>query len=178
MKLNLEIRILNARIQYNHQYQHSSVEHFFSILMITRMHMSRIQKHETEADQVKNNCHVVIVRKCFMLNSHAKNAGTHIILICAIAVVNDCPILSTLTHWGWVTHICIGSYNGMSSGRCQVITWTNAGILLTELLGINFSEISIGIHTFLFRKMYLKMSSAKWCPFLIGLNVFTRVTNG
>ena len=50
----------------------------------------------------------------------------------------------SLTHWGRVTHICvseviiIGSDNGLSPGRRQAIIWTNAGILLTGLLGTNF----------------------------------------
>ena len=41
-----------------------------------------------------------------------------------------------LTHWGRVTHICvgnltiIGSDNGLSPGRRQAIILTNAGILL------------------------------------------------
>ena len=56
-----------------------------------------------------------------------------------------------LTHWGWVTHICvnkltiIGSDNGLSPGRRQAIIWTNAGILLIGPLGTNFSEILIEI---------------------------------
>ena len=55
-----------------------------------------------------------------------------------------------LTHWGRVTHICvgkltiIGSENGLSPGRRQAIIWTNAGILLIEPLGTNFSENSPG----------------------------------
>ena len=82
-----------------------------------------------------------------------------------------------LTHWGRVTHICvseltiIGSNNGLSPGRRQAIIWTNAGILLTEPLGTNFSEILIEIHAFSFKKMHLKMSSAKWRLFRLGLNV-------
>ena len=82
-----------------------------------------------------------------------------------------------ITHWGRVTHICIGklsiigSDNGLSPGRRQAIIWTNAGILLIGPLGTNFSEISIGIQTFSFKKMHLKMSSAKWRPFCLGLNV-------
>ena len=82
-----------------------------------------------------------------------------------------------LTHWGRVTHICvgcvtiIGSYNGLSPGRRQAIIWTNAGILLIGPLGTNFSEIVIEIHTFSFKKMHLKMSSGKWRPFCLGLNV-------
>ena len=82
-----------------------------------------------------------------------------------------------LTHWGQVTHICvskltiIGSDNGLSPGRRQTIVWNNAGILLIEPLGTNFSEISIGIQTFSWKKMHLKMSSVKWHPFCLGLNV-------
>ena len=69
---------------------------------------------------------------------------------------------SWLTHWGRVTHICvgkltiIGSDNGLSPGWCQAIIWTNAGILLIRPLGTNFSEILIGIQTFSFKKMRWK----------------------
>ena len=76
-----------------------------------------------------------------------------------------------------MTHICVGKFtiigsdNGLSPGRRQAIIWTNAGILLIRPLGINFSEILIGIQTFSFKKMQLKMSSAKWRLFRLGLNV-------
>ena len=82
-----------------------------------------------------------------------------------------------LTHWGQVTHICIsnlsiiGSDNGLSPGRCQAIIWTNAGILLIGPLGKNFNEILNEIHTFLFKKMHLKMSSGKGRSFCLGINV-------
>ena len=82
-----------------------------------------------------------------------------------------------LTHWGRVTHICvgylttIGSDNGLSPGRRQAITWTNVGILLIGPLGTNFNEMLIEIHTFSFKKIHLKMSSGKWRPFCLGLNV-------
>ena len=81
-----------------------------------------------------------------------------------------------LTHWGRVTHICvikltiIGSDNGLSPGRRQAIIWTNAGILLIRTLGTNFSEIPCEIHTFSFSKMHLKMPSATWRLFGLGLN--------
>ena len=77
-----------------------------------------------------------------------------------------------LTHWGRVTPICvskltiIASDNGLSPGRRQAIIWTIAGILLIGPLGTNFNEILIEIHTFSFKKMHLKMSSAKWRPFV------------
>ena len=82
-----------------------------------------------------------------------------------------------LTHWGRVTHISvneliiIGSDNGLSPSQRQAIIWTNAGILLIGHLGTYFSEILIRIHTFSFKKMHLKMLSAKWRPFCLGLNV-------
>ena len=66
---------------------------------------------------------------------------------------------SGITHWGQVTHICvgnlviIGSDNGLSPSQRQAIIWTNGGIL------------SIG--------MEWKMSSGKWRPFCVGLNVIT-----
>ena len=52
---------------------------------------------------------------------------------------NLCPPMSlmrVLTHWGRVTHICvgnlaiIGSDNGLSPGRRRAIIRTNAGVLL------------------------------------------------
>ena len=107
----------------------------------------------------------------------------------------------SLTHWDWVTHICvgkltiIGSYNGMSPGMCQAIIWTNAGILLIGPSGTNFSDILIRIQTFSFKEIHMKimvvcqMASissrsqcvnkfhlkicAKWCLFCWGLSVLT-----
>ena len=83
-----------------------------------------------------------------------------------------CP----LTHWGRVTHICvgrlaiIGSDNGLSPEWRQAIMWTNTGILLFVPLGTNFGEILIEIQTFSLKKIRLKMSSAK-CSFRLGLDV-------
>ena len=94
----------------------------------------------------------------------------------------DCQLSTWLTHWGQVTHMCIGNLtiigpdNGLSPGRRQAIIWTNAGILLIEPFRTNFSEISIEIHTFSFKEMHLKMSSGKWRPFCLGLNVLIRAT--
>ena len=74
-------------------------------------------------------------------------------------------------------HICVGkltiidSGNGLAPSRRQAIIWTNAGILLIGSLGTNFNEILIGIQTFSFNKMHLKMSPAKWRPFCLGLNL-------
>ena len=76
-----------------------------------------------------------------------------------------------------MTHICISklttidSDNGLSPERRQAIIWTNVGILLIGPLGTNFREFLIRIHTFSFKEMHLKMSSAKWWPFCLSLNV-------
>ena len=80
-----------------------------------------------------------------------------------------------LTQWGRVTHICvskqiiIGSDNDLLPGQRQAIIWTNAGLLLIGPLGTNFREILIEILTFSFKKMCLKVSSAKRRPFCLGL---------
>ena len=82
-----------------------------------------------------------------------------------------------LTHLGRATHICvskltiIGSDNGLLPDWCQAIIWTYAGILLIGPLRTKFSEILIEILTFSFKKMHFKVSSAKWQPFYLGLNV-------
>ena len=84
---------------------------------------------------------------------------------------------NSLTHWGRVTHICvgkltiIGSDDDLSPERRQAIIWTNAGILLIRPLGTNFSEILMEIQTFSLKKIRMKMSSVKCCSFLLGLNV-------
>ena len=82
-----------------------------------------------------------------------------------------------LTHWGRVTHICvgnltiIGSVNGLSPGRRQAIIWSNAGILIIGPIATNFIEILIKIITFSFKKMRSKVSSGKRRPSCRGLNV-------
>ena len=95
-----------------------------------------------------------------------------------------CPCYHTLTHSDRVTLICVGkltiidSDNGLSPGRRQAIIWTNAGILLIGPWGIHFNEFLIGIQTFSFKKVHLKMSSAKWRPFCLGLNVLSSDVSG
>ena len=80
-------------------------------------------------------------------------------------------------HRLWVTHIPVSkltitdSVNGLLPGQCQAIIWTNAGLLLIGPLGTNFSEIVIQIHTFSLKKMHLKLSSGKWRPFCLALDV-------
>ena len=71
-------------------------------------------------------------------------------------------ILSILTHWGRVTHICvgkliiIGSDNSLSPDRRQAIIWTNAGLLSIGPLRTYFSENLIKIQQFPLKKMHVK----------------------
>ena len=92
---------------------------------------------------------------------------------------NICKILySRVTHIRVSKLTIIGSDNGLSPGRRQAIIWTNAGILLIRTLGTNFSEILGKIHSSSFKKMHLKMSSAKERLFILGLTELTVVRGG
>ena len=98
-------------------------------------------------------------------------------VICKQCVPWNISVSLAITLWGQVTPICvskltiIGSDNDLSPGRRQAIIWTNARILLIGPPGTNLNEMLIKIHTFLFKNIHLKMSSGKWCPFYLGLNV-------
>ena len=92
---------------------------------------------------------------------------------------NISRFIKVLTQWGRVTHICIsnlaiiGSDNGLWPGLCQAIIWTNGVISIIGPLGTSFNEIWIKIHGFSFTKM----SSGKWRPYCLGLNVLTKCPN-
>ena len=69
-----------------------------------------------------------------------------------------------LTHWGRVTHICVGritisgSDNGLSPGRRQAIIWTNAGILLIRCLGTG-----LGSNTYLYLQIQIQIQIRRIC---------------
>ena len=65
----------------------------------------------------------------------------------------------------------IGSDNGLAPDRRQAIIWTNAGMLSLGHLGTNFSEIVIEILALAFKKMHLKIPSAKSRPSCLTINV-------
>ena len=65
----------------------------------------------------------------------------------------------------------IGSDNGFSPGWRQSNIWINLILLLIWTFQTNFSEIFIEFHTSYFKKMHLNMSSGKFRPFCLGLNV-------
>ena len=62
-----------------------------------------------------------------------------------------------------------GSDKDLSPVLHQTITCTNTDLLYSGPPATNFSEISIKILQFSFKKMNLKMSSGKWRPFCPGL---------
>ena len=114
-----------------------------------------------------------------MLVKGAPDRNPHHAVCMMMCPASDIAVL-VLTHWGRVTYICIGkltiigSDNGLSPGRRQAIIWTNAGVLLIGPLGTNFSKMLIEIQAFSWKRIRLKMSSDKCCPFRLGLNVLTR----
>ena len=73
-------------------------------------------------------------------------------VITKIDISTSC--VTSLTHWGRVTHMCVSklnivvSDNGLSPDRRQAIIWTNAVIFLTGSLRTNLSEILIEIYIF------------------------------
>ena len=83
--------------------------------------------------------------------------------------------LCSLTHWGWVMHICIskptiiGSDNGLSPFRCQAITWTNDDLLSIGLWGTKFKEIFIKIKPFSLKNCISKCHLPKLRPSCRGL---------
>ena len=101
--------------------------------------------------------------------SAAHNANEWNKSICTIKPINSLRLSDTYTSISKLT--IIGSDNGLLPGRCQAISWTNAGILLIGPLGTNFSENLIEIYIFSFKKMHFKMPSGTGQPFCLILNV-------
>ena len=114
-----------------------------------------------------HDCHELLHKLLKKIISHSKPCIIFVIISCMLSFDINTKLMRTnndfdhftfsprislyrvisLTHWCWVTHICvnkltiIGSDNGLSPGCHQAIIWTNAGILLIGPLGTNFSEI-------------------------------------
>ena len=70
-----------------------------------------------------------------------------------------------------INYTIIGSDNDLSPGRRQAIKWNNIGLLSIGPFETKFSEIRIKMRRFSLKKINMKMSSAKWRPFFLGLNV-------
>ena len=92
-------------------------------------------------------------------------------------IVNDWTAILAVWQWAFVSWILdldlepeLQIYP-LSPGWHQAIIWTNDGILLIRNFRTKLSETFSEIHEFSFKKMYLKMSPAKWRQFCPGLNL-------
>ena len=84
-----------------------------------------------------------------------------------------CSLIEAEWHtYASVQHIYIASENSLSHALSKAFIWTSAVILSVRPRGTYFSEILCKIQKFSFKKIHFKMSSAKWWPFCICLNVF------
>ena len=85
----------------------------------------------------------------------------------------------------YITNLILGpSNNALRSSepgpillQCQTIIWPNAGLLSQRHSEIYFSEILFKDQKLLFTKIHLKMSSANWWTFYLGLNVLNTSIN-
>ena len=148
---------------------------FLSVSRVQQFHKAEAVGDIASTDRMLKN--KTIIYQVWLPMKHIKQLLPPMIKQGMYSQMNLVIMYNPLTQWGRVTHICVskltcvGSDNGLSPGRRQAIIWTNAGILLLGPLGTNFSENLIEIHIFSFKKMHLKMSSGKWRPFCLGLNV-------
>ena len=160
-------------IHYERLHNHNKAKHNKTVCKFLGIYCIMVTQRASTANRDYPMVVSIVFRAWMIKCTHMTRLDV-IVHPCSNDLANP-PLM--LTHWGRVTHICvsklaiIGSDNGLSPGRCQAIIWTNAGILLIEPLGTNFNEILIGIQIFSFKIMRLKMSSAKWRPFCLGLNV-------
>ena len=130
---------------------------------------------EAKIDDLVQDCSISIANPLEILQSCTKPSKCSMITLPVLWLLM--PWLLTLINWSLSfmrmdfnslrpsgAYICVGNLT---------IIGSNAGILLIGPLGTNFIEMLIEIHTFSFKKIHLKMSSGKWGPFCLGLNVLT-----
>ena len=89
-----------------------------------------------------------------------------------IGIFNSSPPGAAYVSVNWVS---IGSDNGLSPVRRQAIIWTYTEFLSIGLLATKFSKFLIKIENYSSQKLYFKLSSAKWWPFCLGLNMLIPV---
>ena len=92
--------------------------------------------------------------------------------VCLASRFKDIYLIEAEWHIDTSINLTInGSDNDLSPDRRQAIIWTSVGIFLIETLGTNFSDILTKINAFSFKKIHIKMSSGKWLPLCLSLNV-------
>ena len=164
--------LLDWRLQCANIVQSSSY-----MLCIFFMYTSSVYKPELISSLVTGKDASIILMWSFQIHLLILLEFLVKLFLCEYHRADDMLIFVQLSHWGRVTHTCIGnltvigSYNGLSPGWCRAIIWNNAGILLIGTWRTNFSEILIKILTFSLQMMYMKMLSVKWQPFCLSLNV-------
>ena len=87
-----------------------------------------------------------------------KTHNNHLVNTLAVRHLARFPTL--FYTYASVYYDIIGSDDGLSPVRRQVIIWTKVGILLIGPLGTYFNEIAIKIRTYFLMEMHLKISSA------------------
>ena len=174
-KLMLENNLLDHKEQTSSKFQlkcihlHSGkciwkrrlVSYFFlGLNVLIQISNTVSQKLSFFHSMVKRLCRTVCSRN--VLNHICKWMSmmiTHELIWQNMAMPNVTWHNCILTHWGRVTHICVGKLTiigsdiGLSPGRRQA-------------------------NTFSFKKKHLMMSSAKWCLFHLGLNVLNSGYHG
>ena len=111
----------------------------------------------------------------FLQTYNTRHHSSPLTIITKLVTIDTLDGLYHSIHWDRVTHICvrnltiIGPGKGLSPGRRRAITRPNATLLSFEPLGTNLNEILIEINNFSLKKLHLKMSSAKWRLFHLGL---------
>ena len=77
-----------------------------------------------------------------------------------------------MTHIFVSKLIIIVSNNGLSPCQRQAIIWTHTEILFIRSQETNFNEMLSEIDIFSFKKVHVKMSSAKWRQFSVLISSF------
>ena len=96
--------------------------------------------------------------------------------------LHKASVFPSLTHWGWVTHVCVGKQGhhwfryGLLPVRLKAIIWTNAGKKLMWLVGTRpmgkLIVIWIKTQPFLTTlNLTLKTSSCRMAAICLSINV-------
>ena len=113
---------------------------------------------------------------------HLKNAFENVACKTAAIVFEPAKIhlprwTHSVTYWDRVTHICvgnlitIGSDNGLSPGRCQVIIWTNTGIHIVYWTTRNTPQWNVNRNSYIYIQGNTFVNVCKWRQFCLGLNM-------
>ena len=90
--------------------------------------------------------------------------------------------INSWTHWGWVMHVCVsklninGSDNGLAPTMWQTIHYLNQWWNVVNWTLRNKLQWNFKWNPYIFiQEMYLNVSSAKWRPLCLCLNVLNHL---